>query len=125
MEFTEEHEEMLKNHGRRIGDLETSKVECDNKHDIHLKDMRRRDDAMNHLSDTNLELAKVMSNVSVTVANMNETIKDVVAEMKGDRPIIDFWKSGRSAYEWIKLVAPPVAFFALCVIVVAFVMKYI
>lgn len=80
---------------------------------------------MNHLSKSNLALAKVMADVSVTVTKMDETIKTVVTEMKGDRPILDFWKSGRSAYDWVKLIAPAIGFFAVSVLVMAAVIKYL
>lgn len=125
MEFNEEHDLMLKDHSKRISDLEGFKLECDKQHEVNKEHRRRNDDAMNQLSNSNLTLAKVMADVSATVTKMDDTIKTVVDQMKGDRPIIDFWKSGRSAYDWAKLIAPAIGFMAVSVLVMAAIVKYL
>ena len=79
--------EMLKEHRRH----------CDDLHEQHKEYKRRSDDAMNNLTESNMMLAK-------SITDINVTLTKVCAAIERDAPDIELLKNARIAWSvnrWI------------------------
>lgn len=83
----------------RVDDLEKHRAECDIMHEQHKEHKRRNDDAMNNLTDSNMMLAK-------SITEMNVTLTRVVGIIEQDEPDIRIVKNARIAWgvnKWLFL----------------------
>lgn len=69
--------------------LKSHKIHCDELHEAHKEHKRRSDDAMNNLTESNVALAK-------SITDMNLTITKVVGIIDRDEPDIRFVNKARN-----------------------------
>lgn len=77
--------------------LKKHRTECDILHDQHKEHKRRSDDAMNNLTESNMMLAK-------SITDINVTLTKVCAAIERDAPDIELLKNARIAWSvnrWI------------------------
>lgn len=117
IEFTEAHEAMLHDNARRLNDLETHKTECDKLHETSKDHMKRSGDAMGHLTESNILLAKAVTDLNITVTKLSGTVED-------GKPVIEFWKNASNAWSFNKKIATGIVSLALGVIAIASAWKY-
>lgn len=85
--------------------LKKHRAECDLLHDMHKEHKKRSDDAMNNLTDSNMMLAK-------SITDMNVTLTKVVGIIEKDQPDIEALKNARIAWnvnKWIFLTVVAIA----------------
>lgn len=70
----------------RISELEQHKAECDALHEKHIEHNRRHDDAMNNLTESNVLLAK-------SITDMNLTLSRLTQDVDVGKPIIQWLKN--------------------------------
>ena len=79
--------------------LKKHRTECDILHEQHKEHKRRSDDSMNNLTESNMMLAK-------SITDFNVTLTKVVAAIERDAPDINAIKNARIAWgvnKWIFL----------------------
>lgn len=80
-----------------VNALKKHRTECDILHDQHKEHKRRSDDAMNNLTESNMMLAK-------SITDINVTLTKVCAAIERDAPDIELLKNARIAWSvnrWI------------------------
>lgn len=85
--------------------LKKHRTECDLLHEQHKEHKRRSDDAMNNLTESNMMLAK-------SITDINVTITKVVGIIERDQPDITALKNARIAWtvnKWVFLTVVSVA----------------
>lgn len=85
--------------------LKKHRTECDILHEQHKEHKRRSDDAMNNLTESNMMLAK-------SITDINVTLTKVVAAIERDAPDINAIKNARIAWsvnKWIFLTVVSIA----------------
>lgn len=90
---------------RDIDMLLKHKADCDMQHEQHKEHKKRSDDAMNNLTDSNMLLAK-------SITDMNVTLTRVVGIIERDAPDIEVISNARTWFKvnkWIFLVLVGVA----------------
>lgn len=94
--------------------LKKHRIECDVLHEQHKEHKRRSDDAMNNLTESNMMLAK-------SITDINVTLTKVCVAIERDAPDIELLKNARIAWgvnRWI--FATLVALTAGCATIYAF-----
>jgi len=117
IEFTEAHEAMLHDNAMRLNALESHKTECDRLHEVHKDHTKRSGDAMAHLTDSNILLAKAVTELNITVTKLSTSVED-------GRPVIEFWKNASNAWSFNKKIATGIVSLALGVIAIATAWNY-
>jgi hypothetical protein len=97
IEFTNEHLTMLNTTADRVADLEEHRQECDRLHEVGKEHRKRSDDAMNHLTESNILLAKAVTDLNITVTKLS-------AKVDGGQPVIDFWTKAGTAWSFNKML---------------------
>lgn len=96
--FTEDHLAMLTTTADRLSELERDrietkarldnlehhKIECNEQHESAMAHRKQSDNAMNHLTDSNILLAK-------TITEMNITMTKIASKVEAGQPVITFW----------------------------------
>lgn len=85
--------------------LKKHRTECDILHEQHKEHKRRSDDAMNNLTESNMMLAK-------SITDINVTLTKVVGIIESDQPDINALKNARIAWsvnKWLFLTAVSIA----------------
>lgn len=111
IEFTDEHLSMLNTTADRVTSLEEHRQECDRLHEAGKDHRKRSDDAMNHLTDSNILLAK-------TITEMNITVTKLSSKVDGGQPVIDFWSNAGKAWTFNKMLWAAVVSLAAGVIAI-------
>lgn len=89
----------------RVRELEKHRTECDVMHDQHKEHKKRSDDAMNNLTESNMMLAK-------SITEMNVTLTKVVGIIDRDEPDIKVVRNARIAWgvnKWLFLTSVSIA----------------
>lgn len=97
IEFTNEHLTMLNATAKRVADLEEHRQECDRLHEVGKEHRKRSDDAMNHLTESNILLAKAVTDLNITVTKLS-------SKVDGGQPVIDFWTKAGTAWTFNKML---------------------
>lgn len=92
IKFTEEHEAMLRDNESRISELEAYKLQCDDLHKIGKEHRKRVDDAMDNLTNSNILLAKAITDMNITLSRIADTVDE-------DRPTIKIIKDVGTAWD--------------------------
>lgn len=88
-----------------VEQLKKHREHCDALHDMHKEHKKRSDDAMNNLTDSNMMLAK-------SITDMNVTLTKVVGIIEKDQPDMEALKNARIAWnvnKWIFLTVVAIA----------------
>ncbi len=78
-----------------IESLKHHRQQCDELHELHKEHKKRSDDAMNNLTDSNMMLAK-------SITDMNLTLNKVVGIVEGDRKVLGFLQDASTAWSFNK-----------------------
>ena len=78
-----------------IESLKHHRQQCDELHELHKEHKKRSDDAMNNLTDSNMMLAK-------SITDMNVTLTKVVGIVEGDRKVLGFLQDASTAWSFNK-----------------------
>jgi len=78
-----------------IESLKHHRQQCDELHELHKEHKKRSDDAMNNLTDSNMMLAK-------SITDMNVTLTKVVGIVEGDRKVLGFLQDAGTAWSFNK-----------------------
>mgnify|MGYP003453221916 FL=1 len=78
-----------------IESLKHHRQQCDELHELHKEHKKRSDDAMNNLTDSNMMLAK-------SITDMNVTLTKVVGIVEGDRKVLGFLQDASTARSFNK-----------------------
>ena len=78
-----------------IESLKHHRQQCDELHELHKEHKKRSDDAMNNLTDSNMMLAK-------SITDMNLTLNKVVGIVEGDRKVLGFLHDAGTAWSFNK-----------------------
>lgn len=70
----------------RVSELEQHRAECDTMHEKHIEHNKRHDDAMNNLTESNVLLAK-------SITDMNLTLSKLTQDVDVSKPIIQLLKN--------------------------------
>jgi len=97
IEFTNEHLTVLNTTAERVTSLEEHRQECDRMHEAGKEHRKRSDDAMNHLTDSNILLAK-------TITEMNITMTKISDKVNSGQPVIEFWTRAGTAWTFNKML---------------------
>lgn len=97
IQFTESHQNMLRDNNRRIQDLEEYKITCDEMHKAGKEHRKRVDDSMDNLTSSNILLAKAVTDINITLSRMVSTVD-------GDRPTIKIIKDVGVAWDMNKKI---------------------
>jgi len=97
IEFTNEHLSMLNITAEKVASLEEHRQECDRLHEVGKEHRKRSDDAMNHLTESNILLAKAVTDLNITVTKLS-------SKVDGGQPVIDFWSNAGKAWTFNKMV---------------------
>lgn len=97
IEFTNEHLTMLNATSNRVASLEEHRQECDRLHEVGKEHRKRSDDAMNHLTESNILLAKAVTDLNITVTNLS-------SKVDRGQPVIDFWNNAGKAWSFNKML---------------------
>ncbi len=95
IEFTNEHLTMLNATAERVADLEEHRQECDRLHEVGKEHRKRSDDAMNHLTESNILLAKAVTDLNITVTKLS-------SKVDSGEPVIQFWTNAGKAWAFNK-----------------------
>ncbi len=95
--FTEDHLAMLNTTASRVSSLEHHRDECDRLHEVGKEHRKRSDDAMNHLTDSNILLAK-------TITDMNITMTKIADKVEAGQPVINFWTMAGTAWTFNRII---------------------
>lgn len=117
IEFTDEHEAMLTRTAKRVDDLESHKTACDKLHEANKDHIKRSGDAVSNLTESNILLAKAVTDLNITVTKLSTSVED-------GKPVIEFWKNASNAWSFNKKIATGIVSLALGVIAIASAWKY-
>lgn len=94
--------------------LKAHRSHCDELHEQHKEHKKRSDDAMNNLTESNMMLAK-------SITDMNVTLTKVVGIIESDKPDMLVLKNARIAWSVNKWVFAGVVTFAVgCLAIITF-----
>lgn len=97
IEFTDEHLSMLNTTADRVTSLEEHRQECDRLHEAGKDHRKRSDDAMNHLTDSNILLAKTITEMNITMTKLSDKVNV-------GQPVIEFWTNAGKAWTFNKML---------------------
>lgn len=97
IEFTDEHLTMLNTTADRVSSLEEHRQECDRLHEAGKDHRKRSDDAMNHLTESNILLAKTITEMNITMTKLSDKVNV-------GQPVIDFWTKAGTAWTFNKML---------------------
>lgn len=97
IEFTDEHLTMLNTTADRVSSLEEHRQECDRLHEAGKDHRKRSDDAMNHLTDSNILLAKTITEMNITMTKLSDKVNV-------GQPVIEFWSNAGKAWAFNKML---------------------
>ena len=105
--FTEDHLAMLDRLSElerdrietkaRLDRLEHHKIECIEQHESTMAHRKQSDNAMNHLTDSNILLAK-------TITEMNITMTKIASKVEAGQPVINFWTMAGTAWTFNRMM---------------------
>ena len=78
-----------------IESLKHHRQQCDELHELHKEHKKRSDDAMNNLTDSNMMLAK-------SITDMNVMLTKVVGIVEGDRKVLGFLQDANTTWSFNK-----------------------
>lgn len=107
VQFTKDHETMLKEHEREINDFKDKHSECALLHESAQKDRKRQGDDILHLTKSILFLSNALIDNSAAqeksaekMGQMTEAFNKVVEDNKANAPFMDI---GKSIMTWFKV----------------------
>lgn len=117
IQFTESHQNMLRDNNRRIQDLEEYKITCDELHKAGKEHRKRVDDSMDNLTSSNILLAKAVTDINIALSRMVSTVD-------GDRPTIKIIKDVGVAWDMNKNIFAGIVTLAGGCVAIAAALKY-